>query len=190
MAQTWSGWEAAVLKAGGWPDTPQNVRFLQEWNTYEQSKCNNNPLNTTLHWKGSSNCVETGTAGVWVQAYSSHASGAAATAATLKGAFYFAIVGALKSGDPYTYPDSATVAQQIETWGTSNYAAHYLLETGATQPGQTATGEAAGFNAAGLRGYSDLRNSVARHLPTQLTRSRQAGAATLRTLGQRRKVKG
>ncbi len=44
--------------------------------------------------------------------------------------------------------------------------------------------------AAGMRGYSDLRNSVARHLPTQLTRSRKAGAATLRTLAHRHRVKG
>jgi hypothetical protein len=42
--------------------------------------------------------------------------------------------------------------------------------------------------ASGQRGYADLRNSVARHLPTQLIRSRKAGAATLRTLAQRRKV--
>lgn len=191
MAQTWSGWEQAVLTAGEWPVTTANVRFLQEWNSpYEESACANNPLDTTLHWKGSTNCVETQTKGVWVQAYPSHAAGAAATAATIKGPLFFAIAGALRSGDPYHYPDSATVAQQISTWGTEGYAAHYLLESGATQPGQTAPSNTPTGNASGLRGYADLRNSVARHLPTQLNYSQKAGAATLRTLAQRRKVKG
>lgn len=191
MAQTWTGWEQAVLSAGGWPDTAANVRFLQEWNDpYEQSACANNPLNTTLHWTGSTDCVETQKKGVWVQAYSSHASGAAATAATIKGPLFFAIAGALKSGDPFHYPDSATVAEQIGTWGTPNYAAHYLLEAGGTQPGATAGGITPTGNASGLRGYADLRNSVARHLPSQLQYSRRTGAATLRTLSQRRRVKG
>ena len=62
-------------------------------------------------------------------------------------------------------------------------------------PGQTTgtgglSNEGTNPTASGSRGYSDLRNSVARHLPTQLNRSRRAGAATLRTLSQRRKVKG
>lgn len=56
--------------------------------------------------------------------------------------------------------------------------------------GLSSTPSAAGQVASGLRGYADLRNSVSRHLPTQLIGSRRAGAATLRTLAHRSKVKG
>jgi hypothetical protein len=40
-----------------------------------------------------------------------------------------------------------------------------------------------------FRGYRDLRNSLARHLPTQLERSRQTGQVTLRLLARHRKVR-
>lgn len=42
----------------------------------------------------------------------------------------------------------------------------------------------------GHRGYADFRNSLGRHLPTQLERSRQTGLLTLRALAARRKVHG
>lgn len=183
MAQTWNGWQQDVLKAGGWPVTPQNVRFLTTWNDpYEQSKCSNNPLDTTLKTNRSSNCVQTSTPRVWVQAYPSHAAGAAATVSTLKGGLYFAIVAALKTGNPFTYPDSATVALQISTWGTHGFADWYLQQAGGTQPGQTAPPTVESATASGHRGYADLRNSLARHLPTQLAFSRRAGLATARLL--------
>lgn len=38
-------------------------------------------------------------------------------------------------------------------------------------------------------GYADLRNSVGRHLPTQLGRSKRTGEATLRLLTHRHKVR-
>lgn len=191
MPQTWSGWQQAVLKAGGWPVTPQNVRFLTTWNDpYEKSACNNNPLDTTLRTNRSTNCVQTSTRGVWVQSYPSHAAGATATASTLKEGFFFAIAAALKSGNPFTYPDSATVALQIATWGTHGFADWYLQQAGGTQTGSTAPPTAESATTAGHRGYADLRNSVARHLPTQLRYSRRAGEATARILAHHHGKRG
>lgn len=40
----------------------------------------------------------------------------------------------------------------------------------------------------GHSGYADFRNSLGRHLPTQLEESRRLGLSTLRALGSRRKV--
>lgn len=59
-----------------------------------------------------------------------------------------------------------------------------------TQTGGLSALPTGAATAAGLRGYADLRNSVARHLPTQLLRSRRTGEATLRTIAHRRKVGG
>jgi Lysozyme like domain len=67
----------------------------------------------------------------------------------------------------------------------------FLTGTVSTTPQQGATFTTAGvLTASGHRGYADLRNSVARHLPTQLLRSRRTGAATLQLLAHGRKVKG
>lgn len=50
---------------------------------------------------------------------------------------------------------------------------------GGTFPGQTSVG---------LKGYADLRNSVAHHLATNLRVSRGMGVTTLQVLGRRSKV--
>ncbi len=127
---SWVGWEQDVLAAGGWPVTPSNVRFLSEWHPYELSNCNNNPLNTTLVTSTSTRCNSAG-----VQNYPTTAAGARATANTLKGAFYPNIQAALSQGDPYLYAGSIAVSEEITTWGTPNYAAHYLQQvTGTTGP--------------------------------------------------------
>jgi Lysozyme like domain len=67
----------------------------------------------------------------------------------------------------------------------------FLTGTVSTTPQQGPTFTTTGSQtASGHRGYADLRNSVARHLPTQLLRSRRTGAATLQLLAHGRKVKG
>lgn len=181
----WTGWETDVLTAGSWPTTTANVTFLAKWQPFEQSSCANNPLNTTLGWAGATTCNSVG-----VKNYPTHAAGAAATAATFKDGFYPNIVAALNEGNPYTYPDRAAIAQEITTWGTPAYAQAFFTATGGGQPGSTAPPTAGAVAPSGHRGYADLRNSVARHLPAQLRASRRTGEATLRTLTARRRVKG
>lgn len=181
----WPGWEEDVLAAARLPATSENVAFLSAWHPYEQSACANNPLNTKEPWTGGTNCLPNG-----VKRYDTQAHGAAATAATLKDGFYPNLLAALREGNPYTYADPAAVAQDITTWGTPNFATAYLNAAGGTQPGQTAPQTQASATASGTRGYTDFRWSVASHLHAHIVHSRRTGAATLRTLAHRRKVKG
>jgi hypothetical protein len=184
----WSGWESDVLRAGGWSVTPENVRFLSTWHTYEQSACGNNPLNTTLQTSASTTCNSAG-----VQSYPSPAAGASATVLTLKGPFYPNIVAALDTGDPFTYPGSAAVAEEIRTWGTPNFAAWFLQQTTGSstgsQPGATLPSSPEAKAASALSGWADLRNSVNRHLPTQLHRAQFVRRQTLRALAARRRLR-
>lgn len=184
----WPGWEQDVLKAGGWPVTPENVRFLEEWHPYEESKCNANPLNTTLPLKGSTDCVHV-SGSTWVQAYVSDAQGATATARTIKGPFYPNLGPALATGDPYSYPSTQGVAQDIRTWGTPRYADFYLTQvSGSAKSGATTTTTPEAVAPSGHAGWTDLRNTVNRHLPTQLSRSQALRLAALRTLGSHSRV--
>jgi hypothetical protein len=73
-----------------------------------------------------------------VRSYATQADGAAATVATLKGPLYFAIVAALATGEPFAVADSQTVAAQITTWGTPNFAAWYLTQIGGGESGASA----------------------------------------------------
>lgn len=185
----WPGWADAVLKAGGWPDTPANVRFLTSWHPFEQSKCSNNPLNTTLRVSGSSNCVQTATPSIWVQSYPTRTVGANATADTFKGIYFPNIRAALRQGDPYAYPLSQAVAAEISRWGTPLYAAQYLTQVGGGTSGAGGapappgvTGSSVDDAARSLAGYHSLNQAFARRLPTSLSRSQRIRRATLRRL--------
>jgi Lysozyme like domain len=103
------------------------------------------------------------------------------------------------ASDLYDAQGNAEAARAISSNGTdwtpwttytSGAYRQYLTSGGepTPQPGATAPPTAGEATTSGHHGYADLRNSVARHLPTQLQRSREAGAATLRTLAGKRKV--
>lgn len=188
-----------MLAAGGWPLTSENTLFLQEWHSYEESKCNANPINTTLKLTGSKDCVQTGTPGVAVQAYSGSVQGTKATVATLQARTYINITAALNTGNPFTYPAPNLVAQELRTWGSTTFATAYLSQVGVTAPAPPppvpgtsgSAGAATGVRDAHiLSGWHDLGNSVDKHLARQLFKSRHMGAATLRALAVRHKVKG
>lgn len=51
-------------------------------------------------------------------------------------------------------------------------------------------GDFAGASTVGLKGFADFRNSIARHLPTQIRNARRTNAATLRLLGRRPRIGG
>lgn len=186
-----AGWETDVLAQIGAPDTQTNVQFLGTWHNFELSACANNPLNTTLAVASSTKCNSAG-----VRSYTSAAMGAQATAATLTNGRYPALVAALQTGDPYSYTDPDGVAANIRTWGTPNFASAYLVSAGSFQGvGGTPPPPIVGSSGAGIapsahRGYADLRNSVQRHVPTQLQRSAHLGVLTLRILRDKTSVKG
>ena len=95
-------WMASYLKAGGYPDTPQNRAFLSSWQRWEGGATNNNArfnyLNTTWNAPGATSINSVG-----VKAYNSLAQGASAWAATLRhNSNYAGLDAGLRAGNPYT----------------------------------------------------------------------------------------
>ncbi len=132
----WSGWAGDVLDALAFDKSAPNLKFLNDWQKFEGSRCRDNPLNTKQSYTGAVNCLPNG-----VKAYPSTKAGTAATKITLQNGNYPDILAALKSGDPYTYAQPQKVAEQITKWGTPRYAEEYILAAGAPAgvPGATIT---------------------------------------------------
>lgn len=187
----WSGWAQDVLTALGDPVTNASVQFLQTWHNFEGGGASFNPLNTTQTEPGSTVYNNNG-----VRNYTSAAQGAKATVTTLTNGRYPALLAALKTGDPYTYIDPNGVATNLQTWGSKTFVPVYLTAagsfqgTGGTPPPPIVAATGAGVAPSAHRGYADLRNSVSRHVPTQLQRSTDLGAVTLRVLRSKTKVRG
>lgn len=169
-----AGWAEAVLFALAAPDTAANVQFLTDWHPYEQSKCANNPLNTTLRTATSKNCVHV-SGSTYVQAYPTAAEGTKATAQTLRGSAYLAIVNALHGGNPYTYGVPQAVATAIRSWGTPRYADAYLVAVGA-EPQLVPPASQAGKERQVKYAWTRLMRTIAVTAPHQLRRVSAANA--------------
>lgn len=95
-------------------------------------------------------------------------------------------------GNAQAAVDISNAGADFGAWTTYTSGAYRaFLQAGGVptpQPGTTDTQNLAGVAASGHRGYADLRNSVAHHLPTQLTRARRNSEAALRLLSVKRKV--
>jgi len=110
-------WAASILKALSAPVTSANVSSLEDWFEHEGGGGQNNPLNTTLE---TSNVVATiNSAGV--RSYSTPAAGVAATAQTLLGSGYSAIVSALRAGTGLANAGGA-VSSELSTWSEGGYS--------------------------------------------------------------------
>lgn len=129
-----------VLAALGAPTTAANVQSIEDWAAQEGGGGANNPLNTTLQTAGSTGSINS----VGVQNYANTADGVTATAQTLEGGNYSAIVAALKSGSGLIGAGGA-VGSELSTWSGGGYDSL----GGATEPGGTAVQGAAGGAAAG-----------------------------------------
>lgn len=123
------GFAQAVLAQGGWPQTPQNVGYLNQWHQFEQSPDANNPFNTTQPMAGAQ---ATNSAGV--RSYPNPQVGIQATIQTLKNGYYPNLVAALASGNPYAH--AAAIAPDLRTWGSHSFA-DFLL-SGNRGPSQAA----------------------------------------------------
>ncbi len=88
-------WAAALLAMGNWPQTAANRTSIEAWENREGGGGQNNPLNTTLVYGGSTP-LSGNSAGV--QNYPSIQVGLEATLATLNGGGYGDVVMALASG--------------------------------------------------------------------------------------------
>ncbi len=114
-----SSWAAALLSAGGWPQSGCNLGAITAWEAAEGGNWENsaaaNPLDTTQREPGSWSINS-----VAVQAYPSWAEGFQATLTTLGYAAYGGIRSALAAGD-----DAQAVADAVAAspWGTGPFAA-------------------------------------------------------------------
>jgi Lysozyme like domain len=99
----------------------------------------------------------------------------------------------------FTTEGNAAAAVAIRTargnftdWTTFKDGTYKVYLTGTVsvtpQPGTTSGFDLGATIPHALSGFADLRNSVNRHLPTQLDRSRRTGLVTLRTIGRKAKV--
>lgn len=176
----WPGWEVELLAALSAPDTAANRKWLDTWHSFEQSGAKNNPLNTTQPWPLATDYNSAG-----VKNYPSHAAGIAATVETLRNGRYDAILAALETGNPATFQPDVTLAAELRVWGSVSFADTIAMSAATPQPGSTAALTAAGVAPSGHAGWGDVRNSVNRHLPTQLARSQALRHAALRELSSR-----
>ena len=118
-AYTPSSWAAALLSAGGWPQTACNLGALEAWARAEGGNWNNsaayNPLDTTMPEPGSWSMNSVG-----VRAYPSWRDGFAATLATLENGNYPGILSALSAG---TSAQAVANAVAASPWGTGAFQA-------------------------------------------------------------------
>jgi hypothetical protein len=114
-----SSWAAALLSAGGWPQTRCNLAAVTAWEQAEGGNWQNtaqfNPLDTTMPEPGSWGINSAG-----VQAYPSWRAGFTATLATLGNGNYGPILSALSSGASAQAVADAVAASP---WGTSGFQA-------------------------------------------------------------------
>ncbi len=176
--QVWPYWYRDILAGIGAPDTPKNELFLNVWQTYEQSGAQNNPLDTTEQWPGSTDFNSAG-----VQNYPSKSAGASATATTLENGLYPDVLAALHTGDPFTYHDRQAVAAQVTTWGTPNFASWYLKSGPAAQTGPLSTPAQPNLPTNSMtKAWSQLMRTLAVTAPRQLRAAETARARIRRAV--------
>jgi len=174
---TWAGWAGQLLTRLGYKQTAANVKFLDDWAAANGSTCRNNVLETTATWAGSTLCDDFG-----AQAYKSHANGIDATAKQLHETRFGAILAALKSGNPYGVSDYQKVADELNTWGATNFSGQYLNQVKPQAPPTSAI--APDTN----RGFNRVRHAINHTLPDTLKHSQALGAEALRMMIKARKV--
>ena len=122
-----SSWAAALLSAGGWPQTRCNLSAVTAWEQAEGGNWQNsaayNPLNTTYddngRWEAQGLVTATiNSAGV--RAYNSWQTGFTATLTVLGNGLYGPILAALSSGGNAQAVADAVAASP---WGTSPFQA-------------------------------------------------------------------
>lgn len=122
-----SSWAAALLSAGGWPQTQCNLSAVTAWEQAEGGNWANgaayNPLNTTYDANGTWEAKGLVTAtinGPGVRAYNSWRTGFTATLATLGNGNYGPVVSALAAG---TGAQAVASAVAASPWGTAPFTA-------------------------------------------------------------------
>lgn len=150
MAVSAKQWASDLLGSLGDKATGPDEQFIENWLPREGTAAVNNPMATTLgsaqsgvSVPGSTNFNSEG-----VQNYPTYASGLGATKSTLQEPRYSAIAAALKSGNPYTYPNQGALESEFTTWSGSGYTG----VTSGTSPDYVSPGLAASSSSGKLAG--------------------------------------
>lgn len=112
-----TAWAGAILTAISAPLTSANIASLKDWFEHEGGGGANNPLNTTLSTSDVTDTINS----AGVKSYSSPDAGVEATAKTLLGSGYSAIVSALHAGVGLSNGSSG-VSQELLTWSGGGYS--------------------------------------------------------------------
>lgn len=183
---TWSGWAAQFLSAASLPNTPGNLRWLDDWSTNSISDCRNNPVDVSRVQGNSTNCKRL-TSSRTAQNYTSHAQAATAFNHQLHSGNFPHLLAAMQSGD---YPSPSKLGDiliELQRWGSLNFVA-WLEKTFGIAPGGGGIGSGPTAPHA-LKGWNDLRKTVNRGLPSMLRTVGKLNAETSRSLGRRRRVR-
>jgi hypothetical protein len=180
----WSGWEAEFLKAAGLPLTTSNEAFLNQWNTYDNTNCRNNPIDLSRQTAGSTACADLPN-GKKARNYLSHAQAASTFSAQLKSGGYPNLLAALRSGQPYAVANPSKVAQDLGKWGSGIFQQAYV--GAASTPPPSPGGNLNAPRAHG--GWRDLRRSINRNMPRSLNRAHNLTQQALRATSHGRRVK-
>ena len=180
----WAGWEAEFLKAAGLPLTTSNEAFLNQWNTYDNTNCRNNPIDLSRRMPGSTSCAGL-PSGRQARNYTSHAQAASAFAAQLKSGAFPNLLAALRSGQPYEVKDPAKVAQDLGKWGSGIFQQAYMNSVTTTSSGGGSSPNAPRAHG----GWQDLRHSINRKMPRALNGAASLNQAALRAVSRGHKVK-
>lgn len=178
---TWSGWAVALQTTLDVKNTSANRAFLNDWAKTPEGSCASNPLSAVLAFGDSKHCHHVA-GDVYVQAYSSHAHGIAATAKQIQEKPYAPILEALQSGDPVTYTGWQLTVGALGAWGAHTFAVKYANEATKAQPGTSGSGAANVDASRSLAGYKHFSHQLVYTIPEQLRRSQHLRAETLAKL--------
>lgn len=179
----WSGWQADLLKAAGFPNTSANRAFLTAWHQHATSNCNLNPVDISKQtgtWTACKHLDQGRTANNYGNQKSA------------EDAFHDQVFGEeflfLNSGFFNSSLDASnattSVIDEIKLWGSSKFATYLQGQAGGTGGG------GGGVHAPGIhRGWTDLRKSVNHTVPDSVRYSDKLVRAALRDLQRARKVK-
>lgn len=119
MGKVPNSFMANVLAQIRAPQTAVNIQNLQTWQRYEGGTATWNPLDCVVAHPGSVDYNPQG-----VQDYPNAAEGEMATAQTLTNGRYTAILVKLRASATLPEWNDSSVLEQIDTWGTTDFAAY------------------------------------------------------------------
>lgn len=177
----WSGWQADLLKAAGFPNNAANRSFLSAWHSHATSNCTRNPVDISKQvgeWTACKHLNQGRTA----NNYANRADAESAFKGQIFGSEFLHLNAGFFNSALHTASASSDVIAEIRLWGSTAFA-NYLEN-------QASGGGGGGAKSPGIhKGWSQLRHSVNSSLPGAFRESDKLRRQALRSLSKARKVK-